>query len=162
MVYPVYRMYEVYPVYGAYPVFYHGCNILTNQIVGHFQLFNIHDKSGRAWYATAHDHPNHEVRYINFETIPGSFLWLITDLTLLPNIIIYLQQHGQAKKSRQVSQETTFTPPRNLVDSKSVPGKTSLMYVLLGTRPSPFLWILKSTMLYPIDESFSFLDNCTW
>ena len=31
---------------------------------GHFELFNVHEKNGRAWYATARDHPNHEVKRI--------------------------------------------------------------------------------------------------
>ena len=29
---------------------------------GHSQLFNVHEKSGRDWYAMACDHPNHKVK----------------------------------------------------------------------------------------------------
>ena len=48
----------------------------------HFQHFNTHEKSRRAWYTMVHDHPNYEVKC----RIAGSFLTLFIDLTLLSNL----------------------------------------------------------------------------
>ena len=109
--------------------------MVVNSIV-HSQLFNVHEKSGSAWYAIARDHPNHEVR--------SNICWCLCDLFIHLTLLLNpTSGDRKTQKSQQVSQETKFITVHNRVDSRSVPGEASLNAIAYQTLPL-FSRILKS------------------